>query len=133
MSNSFCRCVEELSSGESVAILDYLRETTSNLLLKIPPPQDTRRKKKKRKREGSTDTPASLNSTASLTSEEASESLLAPLCRGADICSLVVLHTPVTLWSSEGIHREKAVAVLLALVEDVCVPLMAAATPLVCL
>ena len=53
------------------------------------------------------------------------------LLHGVDVLSLVLLNTPVSLWASEGMHRERASAALLGVKRDVCAPLMESAMAVV--
>ena len=119
LSQSVC----ELPPGQCVSLLEQLqRDFHVGFLSKLPPPGHTpreKRRKKKRRSEG--------GRAALLTACEVSEALVAALIKGADIFSVVLLHLPLSVWSSEGLHRDRAVATLMAVQRDVCLPLLEAA------
>ena len=116
------RSVSELPPGQCVSLLEQLqRDFQDGFLSKLPPPDHTpwKRRKKKRRSEGGR---ATLSTAC-----EVSEGLVAALVKGVDIFSLILVHLPLSVWSSEGLHRDRAVAALMAVQRDVCLPLLAAA------
>ena len=119
LSQSVC----ELPPGQCVSLLEQLqRDFHVGFLSKLPPPGHTPREKRRKKKRRSEGRRAAL-----LTACEVSEALVAALVKGACIFSVVLLHLPLSVWSSEGLHRDRAVATLMAVQRDVCLPLLEAA------
>lgn len=123
--------MQDLPPSQSIALLEQLTHALQTIFLaKIHPSCTTRTEdvvqnslpRKKRKRalplvfSSNITTPGSF-STA--------------LLHGVDVLSLVLLNTPMSLWTSEGIHRERAMATLLGVQRDVCAPLMESAMAVV--
>ena len=122
----FCRHVQELPAGQSLSLLEQLSHSIQSIFLEKLPSlgivglaEKQQRSKKRRHSE---------RKTGRVPSSEVNPShFVAALSRGVDLLSLVLLNTPVSLWTSEGMYRERATLAFLAVQRDVCVPLMNAA------
>ena len=56
-----------------------------------------------------------------------SDNFTAALLRGVNVFSLVLLSTPLSVWTSEGLHKKKAMEALIGVQRDVSQPLLSAA------
>ena len=122
--------MQELPQGQSVRLLEQLKSSLQTVFLaKLPLPdsdagQGHKKKKKKKKKHQKW---SESNTEEDAVSCEISECFAAALSRGVSLFSLVLLHTPVSVWSGEGLQRGKAMAALTGAYRDVCLPLMRAA------
>ena len=122
--------MQDLPPGQSVALMGQLTQSLQSVFLARLPilgvthadMVETQRRKRRR---------LSKRKNGAFALCEISTCFSAALMRGVDIFSLVLLNTPVSLWSGEGMHRERAMAALLEIQRDVCVPLMRSAKAVV--
>ena len=129
--------MQHLPPGQSIALLEQLTHALQTIFLAKFPPLSTAdppdvvqnqvtRKKRKRNEMKNRETPTFLSQN-----EGTSHCFLAALLYGVDIMSWVLLNTSLTQWTSQGLHRERAMAALLAVKRDVCTPLVQAAAAVV--
>ena len=129
----FCQRVQELPTGQSVALLKQITLSLKSAFLERLCPSSeteneeeiqttTKRKKKKKKRRYSQRDNGMILCGESLTS-----CFISALLCGVDLLSLVLLNTPLAVWRTRGLHRERARAALGAVQQDVVQPLMEAA------
>ena len=127
--------MQELPQGQSVRLLEQLQNSLQTVFLaKLPLPDSDAgqgHKKKKRKKKKKHQELSESNTEEEAVSCEISECFAAALSRGVSLFSLVLLHTPVSVWSGEGLQRGKAMAALTGAYRDVCLPLMRAARTIV--
>lgn len=115
--------MQDLPLGQSLGLLEQLIHSLKSIFLaKIQPPcisqedrNEDRRKKKRRLSNGK---------NGELSTFEFFPRFAAALTRGVNVLSLVLVNTPVSVWCNEGIHRDRAMAVLLTVKKEVCIPLM---------
>lgn len=126
----FCKHVQDLPVGQSLTLMEELTHSLrSTFLAKIQLPcitgkdeiENQRRKKRR----------LSNRKKDELSTFEVSPCFVVALSRGINALSLVLVNTPVSVWCNEGMHRGRAMATLLAVQKDVCVPLMKIARTIV--
>ena len=124
-------CVRELPAGQCVSIMEQLANSLQeDLLTKLRPTNRTPHKRKKRKRRREEERGRVLSATNQpLVSPEAA--IMSALLKAVELFSLVLLHLPLSVWETEGLHRDAAVEGLLAVQRLVCLPLIAAAKTVV--
>ena len=131
----FCRQVQETPAGQCVALLEQVTNSIKSVFLaKLGPRANDssevvgearpRNRRKRRSHE---------NGTVVATSGEefVSSSFASALLRGVDVLSLVLINSPLSVWTGGGLHREKAREALLAVQRDVHRPLVVAAEEMV--
>ena len=127
--------MQELPQGQSVHLLEQLKSSLQTVFLaKLPLPDSDAgqgHKKKKRKKKKKHQEMNDSNTEEEAVLHEISECFASALSRGVSLFSLVLLHTPVSVWSGEGLQRGKAMAALTGAYRDVCLPLMRAAKTIV--
>lgn len=111
----FCKHIQQMPVGQSVALLEQLTNSFQSIFLTRLP--RTRKKRKHNHRESGL--------------ESISDNFNAALLCGVNVFSLVLQSTPLTVWTSEGLHKEKAMEALLGIQRDISLPLMIAATDIV--
>ena len=111
----FGKHIQKMPVGQSVALLEQLSNSFQSIFLTQLP-----RKRKKRKHN---------HRESGL--ESISDNFKAALLCGVDVFHLVLLSTPLTVWTSDGLHKEKAMKTLLGIQRDVILPLMIAAKDIV--
>ena len=122
--------MRELPAGQSVALLEQLTSTFRSIFLENMPLSsadwsvDDRGRKKRRRSEREKQR---LSSGGAMSGDAFSAAML----RGVDMLSRVLLHTPLSLWNSEGMHRQRAVTALHSVKTDVYMPLMKTARDVV--
>ena len=118
-------CVRELPAGQCVSIMEQLANSLQeDLLTRLLPTHHTSHRRKKRRRrmeEKRRGAPSATNQP--LVSPEAAT--VSALLKAVELFSLVLLHLPLSVWETEGLHRDAAVEGLLAVHRRVCLPLMA--------
>ena len=124
--------MQETPAGQCVALLEQVTSSVKSVFLaKLGPRANDRsevvgeaRPRNRRKRR------SHENGTVVATSG-VSSSLASALLRGVDVLSLVLINSPLSVWTGGGLHREKAREALLAVQRDVHRPLVVAAEEMV--
>ena len=127
----FCRHVQEMSAGQSVALLEQVTHSLQSFFLaKLSPTvndsssgsvEEDSRPRKKQTRQSKKEIFEEVGG------EAVPSCFVSALLQGVDVLSLVLLNTPVSVWTSGGLHRERAREALLAVQRDVHQPLLTAA------
>ena len=128
----FCRHVREMSAGPSVALLEQVTHSLQSFfLVELSPTvndsssgsvEEESRPRKKQRRQSKKE-----EIIEEVGGEAVSSCFVLALLRGVDVLSLILLNTPVSVWTSGGLHRERAREALLAVQRDVHQPLLTAA------
>ena len=131
----FCRHVQEMPTGQCVALLEQVTNSLQSAFISKLRPEangsrETMEECSPRKRKGRKRHRSQENRTfAAMQNEDkvVSSCFASALLRGVDVLSLILTNSQLSMWTSGGLHRERAREALLAVQRDIHMPLTVAA------